>query len=319
MVHGIVANACSRSSSFNATPIPATVESMTVFRVPSRFSPSLIDVLVASWDAVAAEVELVVELPAESFFEPGLVAFLAASVSDRARKGLRTTIAADDWEVDGVRYLQRIDFFQRLGVEIPERFRRRDADDRFVALNQIVDLRVARELADASVASLAANLPAAAPSVLRFARFVFEELGVNVVQHSGQPETGFGLAQAYPNRRPPRYQFAFADRGVGFLSSLQRNPELAGSISDDAEALQLAVEEGMSGAALDARKNMGIGLGQLRALSDRTNANVWILSGSALWHRRTLPNGSRVATTRAVTSFQGAWICFDGPADPAQI
>ncbi len=60
------------------------------------------------------------------------------------------------------------------------------------ALSPIVDLRIARSQAEAQAERFEREAPAAAPSVVRALRFVFEELGANIVQHSGAPATGFG-------------------------------------------------------------------------------------------------------------------------------
>jgi anti-sigma regulatory factor (Ser/Thr protein kinase) len=176
----------------------------------------------------------------------------------------------------------------------------------------IVTLRHARRTADALGDVLERELPAAAPSVLRAARFVIEELGANIVQHSGVADTGFGTVRAWPEKA--RLQVAFADAGMGFLASLQRHPELASRVQDDAEAIQLAVQKGLS--SVGGRTNMGLGLGVLCDLSDRLDAELWIASGTALWHRRTAPHGLRVATTRAVPILVGTWICLDAPATP---
>lgn len=79
------------------------------------------------------------------------------------------------------------------------------------------------------------------------ARFVVQELAANVVQHSGRPETGFGLVQA--DLASSRLEIAFADAGVGFRESLSRNPELDGRIEDDAQALQIALAPRITGSA----------------------------------------------------------------------
>ncbi len=89
---------------------------------------------------------------------------------------------------------------------------------------------------------------------------------------------------------------------------------LATRVQDDAEAIQLAVEKGLS--SVGGRTNMGLGLGVLCDLSDRLGAELWIASGTALWHRRTAPHGLRVATTRKVPALAGAWVCLDAPAMP---
>src|SRR3989442_1649945 len=85
------------------------------------------------------------------------------------------------------------------------------------------------------------DLPEMPSSVRRWAKFLLEELGVNIVQHSGAPQTGFGMARGEARER--HFQIAFADAGQGFFNSVQRNLEFAGRVQDDGEALQLALKE----------------------------------------------------------------------------
>lgn len=130
-----------------------------------------------------------------------------------------------------------------------------------------------------------------------------------MVQHSGAVETGFGQAQFFPATR--RIQVAFADAGVGFTASLQRNLELAGRIGSDAEALQLALARRVSGT--EGRRNMGMGLEILRTFSDRLDGDLWIASGEALLHRRTAAGNERVNVISSIRPLRGCWICLDAP------
>ncbi|MBI3846093.1 MAG: hypothetical protein HY292_15780 [Planctomycetes bacterium] len=98
---------------------------------------------------------------------------------------------------------------------------------------------------------------------------------------------------------------------MGFLTSLQRNHEFAGRIADDAEALQLAVEQGVTGT--EGKRNMGIGLSLLRTFADQLGGDLWIASGGALLHRRTVSGTQRASTISSITPWQGAWVCLDAP------
>lgn len=171
----------------------------------------------------------------------------------------------------------------------------------------ITNLRQAREIADRLGSTLGRVLEDSDTSPVRALRFLIEELAANVVQHSDRPATGFGFAQA--DRESRQVEVAFADAGVGFLSSLQRHPELQGRLSEDAEALQLALEPRISGGRVG--KNMGFGLSLLRDLSDRLDGELWIASGSALLHRRTAVPGQRVNTVEAIAPWRGSWVCLE--------
>jgi hypothetical protein len=173
----------------------------------------------------------------------------------------------------------------------------------------LIDLPSTRRLADNAAEALESQLPSISPSVVRMARFVYEELGANVVQHSRNPETGFGFVAVDPTSK--RLQLAFADAGIGFFASLQNNHELAGRIEDDAAALQLALSPRITGTSAP-RTNMGIGMKLLVDFSDLLAGDLYIASGSAMLQRKTTV-GQRVNTIRAIPPWQGTWICLDAP------
>lgn len=262
------------------------------------------------WAGVQDARSLSIEIPADAFFRPIAVATLAANVADRSARGLVTRLETSDTQSSVWRYLQRIDFFRSLGVDTPDSFERHPPDGRFAPLIGLIDLPTARKHAEALSECMERQLPDLPPSPARMARFVMEELGANIVQHSGKPQTGFGLAQAFPNLG--RFEIAFADRGVGISASLQRNPEFAGRIHGDAEALQLALATGVSGSG-DPRRNMGIGLKLLSSFSDHLGADLWIASGNAVLQRRNSVGAGRVTTVQAVPHWHGTWICLDSP------
>ncbi len=248
---------------------------MVDFRIEATQQPGSAPAWLREWSAVAAERNLNFVLPAEPL-HPFARVLLGAMTSARRRAGLQSRVSGG------------------LAVE---------------SLQPITDLRTARELADRTEDAMAALDPPVSPSILRMARFVFEELGANVVQHSGCPETGYGFARVVPERRV--LELAFADAGVGFRASLQRNPELQGRVADDADALQLALSPRMTGTTAP-RTNMGIGLKTLTDFSDLLGGDLWLASGSAMLHRRTTA-GQRTNVIRSVPSWQGSWIRLEAP------
>ncbi len=278
--------------------------------IPNSFGPAQAAAWFRSWTRSEEEAELHLLLPAQAFLQPTGVALLAAGIARRQQRGLKTALVRDRDARGAVQYLQRIDFFRELGVTLSEDFRRHEPEGRFVPLTRILTLSVARELADRSIECLEHQLKDVALSPLRMARFVFEELGANVVQHSGAPKTGFGIVQAFPERK--RIEIAFADAGVGFRTSLQRNPEHAGLIADDSEALQLSLSKGLTG-GIPLKENIGMGLGLLQDFADRIGGDLWIASGDALLHRRTAVGSVRTNTLSSTPGWQGSWLCLDAP------
>ncbi len=67
------------------------------------------------------------------------------------------------------------------------------------------------------------------------------ELADNVVQHSEAPSSGIATFA----RSPRKFEYAIGDSGIGMLASLQRANEFH-SLSDDLEALPLAITAGVS-------------------------------------------------------------------------
>jgi hypothetical protein len=207
-------------------------------------------------------------------------------------------------------YLQSIDFFRELDVARTEDSARHREEDRAVPLRPIATLEIARTQAELAVRCIEKQLPELSPSPIRMARFVFEELGANIVQHSGRASTGFGVAKAFPKLR--RLQIAFADAGVGFSSSLSRNPEFAGRIADDSEALQLALSPHVSGVGNRAT-NMGFGLKLLMDFADRLSGDLWLASGTSILHRRTVAGNQRANLVRSIAPWRGSFVCLDAP------
>ncbi len=107
------------------------------------------------------------------------------------------------------------------------------------------------------------------------------EIQDNVYEHSGAPETGL---VAYATTATS-FEFVVADRGVGVLSSLRKNPKYA-DVSDAGAALGLAITDGVS--RFPSETGRGQGFNQLfRALVGH-NAELRFRSGD---HALTLRPG----------------------------
>ena len=245
--------------------------------LPANLGPSRAADWFRTWAGEARARELRLVLPEPRALGATARVLLASGLAARKQAGLQTELAG----AEGSREV-------------------------LAGLRAVGDLRRAREQADERARELERELEGVAPSPLRMVRFVFEELGANVVQHSAAAETGFGYLQALPAAQG--LELAFADAGVGFLASLQRNPELAGRIEDEGEALQLALGKGVSGTSAP-RRNMGIGLGLLQDFADRLDGELWIASGAALLRRRTT-GGVRTSTVHVIAPWSGSWICL---------
>jgi hypothetical protein len=276
--------------------------------IPSSFGPDQALSWIDEWRRVREAAELELVLPAGAFLAPTGIVLLASGIAWRRSKNLRTSLRRESGSDEVHRYLQGIDFYHELGVESPEEFLRHPSDGRLVPLRRITSLATARELADKMSVCLEQQLPGAGASVIRLARFVLEELGANIVQHSSFSETGFGMAQVFPKSRT--FAIAFADSGIGFRASLQKNPEFTGRLEEDGDALQIALQRAVSSRE-PGKGNIGLGLSLLVQLSDQLAGDLRIASGTALLQRRTTAGVERVNIVKHSAGWDGAWISLE--------
>jgi anti-sigma regulatory factor (Ser/Thr protein kinase) len=253
---------------------------------------------IETWSKVAEAPELRLVLPEDAYVEPMAIALLAAGISRRRALGMRTWVIPEDGAADALRLLQSVDFFHELGLETevaPDAPPTRTA----TPLRRIGNLAIARRQAEVTRAFLEKIVPPIPSNTVRAVQFVFEELAANIVQHSGAPQTGFGIVMVDPVTK--RIQIAFADAGVGFRASLGANPVLAGRIVDDTEAIRLALDrrasEGNTGA-------VGMGLLLLSTFAERVQGDLWIASGEAMTVRG-------VDTFEKTAGWRGAFVCLD--------
>jgi anti-sigma regulatory factor (Ser/Thr protein kinase) len=266
--------------------------------IPARFMPDGIASWIETWSKVGDAPELHLVLPTDAYLEPVAIALLAAGIARRRTLGMRTSMFAEEGSADAIGLLQSVDFFHQLGVEtegMPDAAPTRPA----LPLRRLGNLAIARHQAEATRAFLEKVVPPIPPNTARAVQFVFEELAANIVQHSGAPQSGFGIVMVDPVTK--RIQIAFADAGVGFRESLGRNAALAGRIVDDAEAIRLALDrrasEGNTGA-------VGMGLLLLSTFAERMQGDLWIASGEAMIVRG-------VDTFEKTAGWRGAFVSLD--------
>jgi hypothetical protein len=271
---------------------------MVEFRLGETTDPGSVPELFREWPKFVDQADVTFLLPGRALHTSAVV-LLGAMAADRRRRGLvnRTDDGTDN-------ALARI-LIHAAATSVSSS----GPGGKYTRLQPIRDLRTAKEVADEAAEAMTQLNPPISPSVVRMARFVLEELGANVVQHSGNAETGYGHARVDPLRG--KLELAFADAGIGFRASLQRNPDLEGRVADDAEALQLALSPRITGTSTP-RTNMGIGLKLLTDFSDLLGGDLWIASGSAMLHRRTNA-GQRTNVIRPIPPWQGSWICLEAP------
>ena len=271
---------------------------MVDFVIPAGTQPRDVASCFAGWASMRNEPSVRFVLPAESL-HAWTIALLGAMAADRHLRGLENVVApSNETTVRGL--------LAKSAIEWPRATTMKSSVGFLELLQPINDLKAARTMADQVGDAMEAVTPSTSPSVARMTRFVFEELGANIVQHSGRPETGYGFAAIEPDKR--QLELGFADAGAGFRASLQRNPELEGRIDDDAEALQLALTPRITGTSTP-RTNMGIGLKALTDFSDLLAGELFIASGSAMLRRGTAA-GQRTNVIHSIPPWPGTWISF---------
>lgn len=133
---------------------------------------------------------------------------------------------------DVQRYLCRMDFYQELGIELLEDFRRYDATGRF---QEMIWLRDESNI-DEVAASLTKIILADADmneSLKISLQYSIAEIGSNIFHHARSPIGGFLCAQKYPRQRI--VEVAIADCGIGVRGAMSQrytefhSPESAGA------------------------------------------------------------------------------------------
>lgn len=145
-----------------------------------------------------------------------------------------------------------------------------------------------------------------------------DEVVLNALTHADSPVDCIVAGQAFPNT--DKVEFCIVDLGQTIRGHLTRNPAYAG-ISDDPSAIQMAVQDGVTGTPQGARNargeaNSGAGLAELKSYCEGGAGELTVLSGS---HWLTFREDGGPVTGRIHTRFQGCLVnirYFTGAALP---
>lgn len=217
--------------------------------------------------------------PALHWIEPGPLTLLTTALISRQRRH-HVGLSHELRHTPNASFLERMDFFHRIGLPGPlRRGRRHDPHGRFVPLTEFTTLAQLDALTTQAASLLNADDMLLRPFVVRS----LEEAMKNAIQHAGRPSIRLMAAQRFPQQR--RLQLAIADDGMGLLASLRRNPALHPDTHRD--ALRLAIRPGVSGAATlpfasEFTRNRGFGLFLLSEVARLTLGWFILASGNAL-------------------------------------
>lgn len=226
--------------------------------------------------SVSADPDVVsIDLSGAGFIDPFGLVTLAAVTEDAKRSGLRANVA---WpkRADLLRYLSRMhvaDALEPLGVACPlPDVNEHPSGDRFLELTRFEDSDRGSDLAEKVYSILSVDDLDDAKTLYSC---ISEAVG-NVTEHS---EVGGGWAALQQYRREGRNDvvFAVSDSGVGLRRTLSSHH----SVEDDAHAVRLAAQFGISGTGDRAR---GRGIAGIAEKARARGGYMRLWSGQAEGH-----------------------------------
>ena len=236
------------------------------------------------------------------FYIPAAVTMLIARIDHAQRSGVKGALIGLK-ECKSFQYLQRIDFFDQLGIELPEDFERHDAGNAFVPLREVVPepVSVRDDPLSCELAKCVAD--ADTGDVYLLSQYSLGEIIANLKQHAC--ERGFVCAQYTP--KSDLVRIGLADSGIGIRQSFREGgaPKYREEMSDS-QVLDLALSLwGSSKAhkvgAYGGSQNRGVGLTITRFMVAESYGHFFIASGRAWWFRDGLkPPVSGVFSNTAV-------------------
>lgn len=219
------------------------------------------------------------------YWIPAAIATMCAMVNRWTSQGRKVGVV--NLEACPARgYLQRMDFFDRIGLTLPEDFQRRTPGTSFVELQQILP-GIARlhDPVARRLGSCLAGTEDPTNDVLRLAQFAIGEIVANCQQHAGKP--GFVSAQYVGGRDWAR--IGMADYGMGVLEGFRQNaaPDYMEGMTD-ADALRLALQPWKSSkrhlksGTYGESPNRGAGLTMIHSMIAESCGEFMIASGDAV-------------------------------------
>ena len=266
--------------------------------------PRLLAMLKAGEDHGSVEIDI----SKVRFLTPAAIVAILARCNRWKNDGKSLSLSGAE-SCEALGYLQRIDFLNHLGFQIPESFVRRNASGRFVPVQTLnfasgdVD-RIASEITRCT-------LPDANPEddVFRLLQYAAGELLSNAKYHSGG--RAFVCAQFFPARNLVR--IAVADDGMGIRGSFLNTSREADASTPDA-AIRLALQPRVSSALLRPNQNpyagqnhRGVGLSITRILAREAGGQLTIVSEDGWFDEL---HGTEPARPRPPVFFPGTLVAI---------
>ena len=213
-------------------------------------------------------------------------------------------------------YLQRIDFFKQIGLELPESGARRDESGRFMPIEKITSRHGDPAEIGSRMAECVAPGGHLGNDAYQLAQYSCAEIVTNCKQHANG--VGFVSAQYTPFRDFAR--IAIADCGIGILKSFEENrPPHFWSGMTDAQAINKALEALVSSKnhlphMYGSSPNKGVGLSMIRHLMQQSQGYLILISGDTWLFQdgnkparlTEFPDGRRFPGTLCAVTFKRA-------------
>jgi hypothetical protein len=246
------------------------------------------------------------------FYIPAAITILIARIDHARRRGINVRFLGLK-KCKSFRYLQRIDFFDQLQIELLEDFERHDQGTDMVPLREVTPGTVGLR-DDPVVSELAACIANSTESdCFLLSQYSLGEIVANLKQHAG--EKGFVCGQYLPKN--DLVHIGIADSGIGIRESFRQTsaPHYNDAMSDG-QVLEFAMARGRSSkahlkTAYGESANKGIGLTITRFLVSECYGIFFLASGTAWWLRNgirepvsgTLAHGAGITGTVLSLSF----------------
>lgn len=216
--------------------------------------------------------KVLIDMTSVAFCSPTGITILAAALEHLFLRG--TLMGGELWVPHSpllLRYLERMNFFKELQIPNEESFTRREPKG-FYPVTHVQDEEGSPAATRALAEAVQEHARLDEPS-LGALKSCLNEVVENVFYHAESPIQALVCAQAYKKKKVA--ELVIADTGRGIRAALSRVPDYREQLSDDCQAIRLALEKNVTTTG-DVKR--GIGLWVVSEVIRRNEGALLILS-----------------------------------------
>lgn len=219
-----------------------------------------------------------IQIVPEGFLRVSEIALITAWAREKQREGFQLELNCPNESV--INYWERMKALELMNAKTRRRLRARPTAGRFVEMHEVTSESIGPTIDAIMDVFLHAYI--AKKNHLEAVEWILAEMLANVDEHSEDSGCAVAIAQRYEDAG--ELELAVVDRGIGLTESLSHiRPGLT-----DQEAVELAVEEGVSGKG----SGRGNGLAGTAQIARVNGGRFLLLSGTAM--RFQVPSHTRV-------------------------